>query len=152
MKKTKVLASAVILLLLINIATLGSVWLRPPAGPERRPQPKEIIISRLHLDKEQKQKYEKLIQWHRREISVIDMKIRKNKLRLYELLAEGSPEDESQALIDSINVSQKKIEQAHLKHFRELRSLCRLDQLGYYNDLAPELPLLFGPPHRPERP
>ncbi len=151
MKKTTLLAASVVLLLLLNIATLGSIWFRHAPGPPRRPQPREVIICKLHLDKEQKQKYDALIKEHHKEISGIDLKIRKNKQRLYELLADGSPEDKSQALIDSINACQKKIEQVHLKHFRDIRSLCRLDQLGYYNELAPELPRLFGPPPGPHR-
>jgi protein CpxP len=149
MEKTKLLTIAVIGLLLINLGTLGFLLLtnkqhRPPHGG--RPEPKEIIIEKLNLDKNQQNDYAKLIQWHRGEITRLDDNVRQAKNELYSQLNETETNAKTKdSLIAVINSNQKQIEQTHFKHFEDIKKLCRKDQMENFNDLTEELARIFAP-------
>ena len=154
MEKTKLLTIAVIGLLVINLGTLGFLLLsekghRPPK--EGRPEPKEIIIEKLHFDEAQQKDYAKLIKWHRGEITKLDGNIREAKNELYSQLLQ--PETNLKAkdsLISVINLNQKQIEQTHFKHFEDIKKLCHKNQMDDFNDLTEELGRIFAPkPHGP---
>lgn len=156
MEKTKLLTVAVIGLLLINLGTLGFLFLsnqnghRPP-HEGGRPEPKYEIIERLHFDTAQQKEYDQLIEWHRNEIEKLDSNIRKAKNELYSKLAETDVDAKMKdSLIALINSNQKQIEITHFKHFEDIKKLCRKDQIKDFNLLSEELARLFASrPHRP---
>jgi hypothetical protein len=154
MEKTKLLTNAVIGLLVINFGTLGFLLLgqkRHLPPHEGRPEPKEIIIDKLHFDDNQQKDYAKLIEWHHGQIEKLDGNIRNAKNQLYSELSQ--PETNVRAkdsLIAVINSNQKQIEETHFKHFEDIKKLCHKDQLEDFNDLTEELSRIFAPkPHRP---
>lgn len=155
MEKTKLLTLAVIGLLVINFGTLGFLLLNgkdhhPPHGG--RLEPKEIIIEKLHFDEAQQEEYEKLIQWHRGEITRLDDNIRNAKNELYAQLSQTKIDTKSKdSLIGVINSNQKQIEETHFKHFQDIKKLCHQDQLDDFNELSQELSRIFAPkPHGPK--
>lgn len=154
MEKTKLLTIAVIGLLVINLGTLGFLLMngKEHPGPRGgRPQPKEIIINKLHFDAQQQQAYEKLIQWHRGEIDKLDGNIRQAKTELYAQLSQAETNVKAKdSLILVINSSQKQIEETHFKHFEDIKKLCHEDQLADFNALTEELSRIFAP--KPRRP
>ncbi len=154
MKKTKLLTITVIGLLVLNFGTLGFLILkgkghRPPL--EDRPQPKEIIIEKLHLDTQQQKDYDKLIEWHHGEINKLDSNIREAKNELYSQLSKTVTNVKAKdSLIAVINSNQKQIEETHFKHFEDIKKLCHKDQMEDFNDLTEELGRIFAPkPHEP---
>jgi protein CpxP len=155
MEKTKLLTIAVIGLLLLNLATLGFLFLngpkgnRPPHGG--KPEPKEIIIEKLHFDANQQKDYENLIQWHRSEITKLDDNIRQAKNELYSQLNQSEVNAKAKdSLITVINSNQKQIEETHFKHFEDIKKLCHKDQMEDFNELTEELSRIFAP--KPRRP
>ncbi|MGC4039376.1 MAG: hypothetical protein QM710_00880 [Flavobacterium sp.] len=155
MEKTKLLTVAVIGLLLINFGTLGFLLLGGPKGHlpphEGRPEPKQVIIEKLHFDAVQQEAYAKLIQWHRGEIDSLDANIREAKNELYSQLSQQETDIKTKdSLIAVINSNQKQIEQTHFKHFEDIKKLCHKDQLKDFNALTEELFHIFAPkPHGP---
>ncbi len=154
MEKTKLLTVAVIGLLVINLGTLGFLLLgpkghKPPHGG--RPEPREIIIEKLHFDAGQQKEYGKLIQWHQGQIEQLDNNIRKAKNELYTLLSQPEINQKAKdSLIGVINANQTKVEQTHFKHFEDIRKLCHQNQMEDFNALTEELSRLFAPkPHGP---
>jgi hypothetical protein len=154
MEKTKLLTIAVIGLLVINFGTLGFLLLsgkghRPPH--DGRPEPKEIIIDKLHFDADQQKEYTKLIKWHRSEIARLDDNIRHAKNELYSQLNKADVNIKAKdSLITVINSNQKQIEETHFRHFEDIKKLCRKDQLDDFNGLTEELSRIFAPkPHGP---
>lgn len=153
MEKTKLLTIAVIGLLIINLGTLGFLFLngnkhRPPH--EGRPEPKYEIIEKLHFDTEQQKQYDKLIEWHKANIGEADDNIRDAKNELYTQLSKPEVDmKEKDSLIAVINSNQKKIEEIHFRHFEDIKKLCRKDQLDDFNALSEELARLFAPKHGP---
>jgi protein CpxP len=155
MEKTKLLTITVIGLLLLNFGTLGFLVFIGPKGHrgphEGGPQPKEIIIDKLHFDAAQQKEYEKLIQWHQGEIRKLDDNIRQAKNELYSKLDETEIDAKAKdSLIGVINTNQKQIEETHFKHFQDIKKLCHKDQLDDFNALTEELSRIFAPkPHGP---
>jgi hypothetical protein len=154
MEKTKLLTIAVIGLLLLNLATLGFLFLngpkghRPPMeGPHQgRQKPKEIIIIKLHLDDHQQKEYDKIIQWHHGEITRLDKNIRHTKNELYSQLMQPEVNVKTKdSLITVLNSYQKQVEQTHFKHFEDIKKLCHKDQMNDFNDLTEELSRIFAP-------
>lgn len=149
MEKTKVLSFAVIGLVVLNLGILVFLFLngknhKPPH--DRRPEPKQIIIDKLHFDAKQQQDYAKLITGHRAAITRLDDSIRKAKNELYLLLNEDTVDEKVKvALLDEIAVHQKQIEQTHFKHFQDIKKLCRKDQLDDFEALTEDLSRIFAP-------
>jgi periplasmic protein CpxP/Spy len=154
MDKIKLLTIAVIGLLAINLGTLGFLLMNGEShkpGHNGRPEPKEVIIHKLHFDPGQQKEYGKLIDWHRGEIARLDDNIRKAKYKLYSQLSQAKVTAKTKdSLIAIMNLNQKQIEETHFRHFEDIKRLCHKDQLDDFNALTEELPRLFAPkPHRP---
>jgi protein CpxP len=152
MDKIKVLTFAVIALLLLNFGTLGFLLLTA-AKHDRRPphhQPKEIIIEKLQLDAAQQADYQKLIEWHRGTIDSLDSQIRSTKNHLYTQLSETAIDSKkNDSLIATLAGDQEQIEKTHFKHFQDIKSLCKPEQLSKFENLTEELSRIFGKPPRP---
>lgn len=155
MERTKLLTITVIGLFLINLATLGFLFLngpKPGGMPhEGRPLPKDIIIDKLHFDANQQKEYEKLIRWHREEIDQLDDSIRQTKNKLYSGLSESNLNIKTKdSLIALLNAYQKQVEETHFKHFEDIKKLCKPNQQEDFMALTIELSRIFAPrPHRP---
>ena len=158
MEKTKLLTISVIGLLLLNLGTLGFLLLSSPKGHrqpprEGRPEPKGIIIEKLHFDAAQQKEYAKLIEWHKGEIRKLDGTIRETKNELYsKLLNANVAEKTKDSLIMVISFNQKQIEETHFKHFEDIKKLCHKEQLEDFNALTEELSRLFSRGQKPRGP
>jgi periplasmic protein CpxP/Spy len=149
MSKIKLLTIAVIGLLAINIAVLGFLLLRkPPMPPNGMPQvekkggPKEIIIEKLHFDKEQVIAYEAIIVAHRESIKGLKDSISDTKNNLYQSLKTETFVGKD-SLINILSVLQKRIESVHYEHFVQVKKLCKSEQMGNFNNLTNELAVYF---------
>ena len=159
MKKTKLLTITVIGLLLLNFAILAFLLVSSPSGhkrpadrPEGRPNPREIIIERLHFDDKQQKEYAELIKWHRGEIKNLDSNIRQTKNELYSQLNQTEVNLKTKdRLITLLNSYQKQVEETHFKHFEDIKKLCNQDQLEDFNELTEDLSRIFAP-NKPPRP
>jgi|SRR6218665_988343 len=156
MEKTKLLTLSVIGLLLLNLGTLGFLFLngqKEHRGPhEQGLRPKDIIIEKLHFDPAQQKEYEELIDWHQQEIRKYDDNIREVKNELYQQLSLQQTDSKIKDSLTSLLADyQKQIETAHFKHFEDIKKLCRPNQMQDFNSLTEELGRLFAPKHhRPE--
>lgn len=153
MDKIKLLTFSVIALLLINLATLGFLFLNGQKGNDRernKPRPREIIIEKLHFDEKQQKEYDKLISWHKREIRQLEDNIRHTKNALYsELLKPEADIKIKDSLISILAMNQKQIEMTHFKHFQDIKKLCRNEQMADYYALTEELSKIFSQRPKP---
>lgn len=153
MEKQKLITISVIALLLLNIGTLGFLFVsgpkqghRPP--PHGRPEPREIIIEKLHFDEQQIEAYELLIREHHKQIDAVDEKIRDTKNSLYALL-NSNDSSSKDSLIIALGNYQKEIEAIHFDHFADIKKLCKPNQKYDFEELTEELSRLFSKPPRP---
>lgn len=159
MKKTKLLTITVIGLLLLNFAVLAFLFVSGPRGhkqptdrPEGRPNPREIIIERLHFDDNQQKGYDNIVQWHQGEIKKLDSNIRQTKNELYYQLNQTEVNLKTKdSLITLLNSYQKQVEETHFKHFEDIKKLCHQDQLEDFYELTEDLSKIFAP-NKPTRP
>ena len=151
MSRTRLLSIAVVVLVLLNMATLGVLFFRKPPHPEHRKHegPKAIIIERLKFDDGQVAPYEELIRDHRSRIDELDKRMMELRGRLYDV-SDGQSAD---PIIDRIGETQGEIERVHTDHFGRIRALCRADQLPLFDALKKDLTGYFRPgPPPPKEP
>ena len=159
MKKTKLLTITVIGLLLLNFAVLAFLFVSGPRGhkqptdrAEGRPNPREIIIERLHFDDNQQKGYDNIVQWHKGQIKKLDENLRSAKNELYTQLKQPQVDIKfKDSLIAVINTNQEQIEETHFKHFEDIKKLCHQDQLEDFYELTEDLSKIFAP-NKPTRP
>lgn len=148
MSKINFLKIAVVGLLLINIALVSFVFTRkmPPPNKQMNGQaigPKNLIIDRLHFDKEQIAQYDKIIVQHQRSINSLNDSMHKAKNELYQKLADKNNTGE-EAIIAKMGALQQQIERTHYNHFAALRSLCKPQQINDFNNLTKDLAYFFS--------
>ena len=156
MDKIKILTYSVIGLLLLNIGIIGFLFFskpnRNPEGNHRRP--KEFISEKLHFDANQNEKYESIIPIYKDKIDYLDAINRKLKSELYsQLKLQVVNSAIKDSIINLFLANQKQIEEAHFKHFQDIKNICNPSQLQDFNALTQELVKMFSnqnsKPHPP---
>lgn len=152
MTKNKLLFLLIAGLLLANII-MASFLLFRKGPPPHRPEPREIIIERLHFDEKQIAEYDKLITQYKRQISVKEKTLMDLKNEFYSHLKD-TVEDFSitDSLANESGKIQSGMERINYIHFEAIKKLCRPEQLDDFNELINELGRLFSPPPREKRP
>ncbi len=151
--KLKILFALVGVLLVVSGVLTYQVFMKPNhlPIPKREGAIKELIVTQLQFSKEQVQRYELLIEEHRKGIRKHDKQIRENKRALYEGIGENSEEQIAEK-IAAINQAQKEIEWVHYHHFQEIEKLCTAQQKPDFQKLKSELVHLFAPGRHPKGP
>ncbi|MFN0203022.1 MAG: Spy/CpxP family protein refolding chaperone [Bacteroidia bacterium] len=146
MNKQKFYLFLIIALLLSNVLMAFFLFF----GKKAHPRPRmEIVIERLHFDKEQAAKYDLLIENHRNQIRAKDSQMMQLKNDLYRQLI---TQDAAQiaASTQAMGDLQKEIELIHFQHFTEVKQLCKPEQQQAFQALANDLAKIFAP-HKPPR-
>ena len=144
MTKSKLFQWTTLLLAILNIILIAFVLNKPHhRGQHRSDGNKRMIIEKLQFDEEQVVQYEALIHEHRHAVSSLDKEIMQGKYELYSLFNHDD-ESEKDAFIEFIIEKQKSIEEVHLNHFQQIKSLCRTDQQGQFESMTEELAQMFA--------
>ena len=140
MNKSKFLILIIIGLLISN----GILLFMFINGPKMHKGPKEVIIDKLHFDKEQIKIYEGYIQKHRHSIN--DNEDRMNELRskLYENLSSQQDTHKIDSLLSKIASQQYIAEKINYNHFLAIKRLCKPSQQNDFNELTKEITNLFS--------
>lgn len=160
MKKETLLTIAVLILIVLNVALLVVFNVnqgRPPFAPPlpmrnlppvNGPGPGKVIVERLKLDKSQRNEFLKLKQQHQEKVHVIQEKSRSLHDELFDLLKEPQIDtSKEQAIIDSLGINRKALEQAIFDHFTAIKTLCKTEeQKKLFNGFIGELGETIGPP------
>ena len=149
MSKIKLISIIAISLLVTNLALIGFVFFgKSKHQPIDR---KYVVIEKLNFDDKQIIEFEKLIDWHRKEIKVTDSEIRTLKNKLYSTLITDTIIGLRDSLINEIGKKQMKIETIHLNHFTQVKKLCRLEQKTAFEDFSTELAKFLSPSPPPHK-
>lgn len=122
--------------------------------PIFKPQgPRKIIIERLKLDNAQIETYDLYISQHRKAIRQTEDQIHQLKNELYKTLNTNSDTLQRNILIAKLGALQMNIEKIHIRHFEEIRDLCKPEQKDNFENLTSEIATLFarGPKREPEK-
>lgn len=156
MKKDAFYRVVIIILLLLNLATLSFLWMGRRGGPGKdgHPQPPDrVIIDRLQLDKQQQEQFFHLREEHHGQM----VEIQKTSAHLHKVLfallqQEQVPAATRDSLMDMIEKTDRHREEVTFEHFRKLRGILRPQQKEELDDLVGDLSeQIMGPHRRPRR-
>lgn len=160
MRKDNFYTLIIIVLLLVNIGTLGYLWVSKKeipsfAMPPRPESPRDIMIKELQLDKEQERKLYSLSRQHRKSMDSVQRQIRNAQKALFALVKtddlDTAKKDSVLAIIEA-GESQKHL--ITIEHFHDIRAMLDEEQKVYFNEMMEDIGNRItnpGPPphHRP---
>jgi periplasmic protein CpxP/Spy len=146
MDKNKLMTISIIGLLLLNLCTLGFLFLGRHHG--KHPMPKHIIAEKLNFDETQMKHYEELIHEHRSQIGSIEEKKINLRNQLYGQLLISNQSALKDSLLQELGKNQMEVEAAHYQHFVKIKSICKLEQAAQFEHLVGELSVMFSKKER----
>jgi periplasmic protein CpxP/Spy len=154
--KNKLLWALVILLLVVNTATLIIFWAghkKMPPLEAPRGQLKDFIVRELALDSNQQQQYSLLIDEHRSAAKPLREQIAGLKDSLFLLLKDsGLTEATKTAATARIAGVTQQLELLHINHFQKVRSICNAAQQQKFDGLLQEIVQRLGASAPPQGP
>jgi len=160
MNNVRFLKIALVIMVLINIVTIGYLWIGRPGGGMQAHDagdnrgPFRFLCDKLQLDPKQVSTYEELRNEHHN--AVVKYQEHSHQLRdLYFALMQSLPIDSMKVkqYADSIAADQKQIELLTFYHFTKLRAICNPEQQKIFdNVIGDALKMMSGPPHPPQPP
>jgi periplasmic protein CpxP/Spy len=143
MNKTKFLTAAVILLVILNAATLFFLFKghgkKPPVRNGGRPFT-EFISKQLNFDTAQTGQLQLLRDKHKAELDTLRKEDKVLHDSLFAFVKRG---DMDSVKIDSyltrISVNKKEFELAFIHHFAQIRSICKPEQLDLFNKMVDQM-------------
>ena len=151
MNKSKFLTIAVVLLLLLNATTLYFLFQKKVDGRRSshgggRPY-SEFIIKQLKFDTVQAAQLKQLRDQHKLELDELKKQDKQLQEAKFTLLKEGVTDSlKIDSVLTLVAANKKQFEMAFHKHFMEIRSLCRPDQLDLFNKTIDEMKKRRMPP------
>lgn len=129
----------IILLVILNLATLLMLWFghpgaaRPDAPPhsprQAQARMEKLLKEELGFDAAQTSAYFHLQRQHREKIRKLEMEIRQIKKQMFdEVLAENPKPTLSDSLLKLAQGKQAQIEKLTFQHFLDLKKMCKADQ------------------------
>lgn len=107
--------------------------------------PRNHIIEVLHFDKKQVEQYDALIAQHRREVQSQEQYLMKAKSDLFASVLSEPGDSVVLGLEDEVNKVERKMLEIHLAHFKNIKSICKPEQLPAFEALMGEVGHLFSP-------
>lgn len=139
MKRETLLTLSIVLLLLLNLGTLGYLFIAQRHGPPPLRIDKTIIET-LNWNEEQQQQFEKLKHEHRTAMNRLDDQ-NEETARKYFTLLNSSPVDTAQKdSLEQVMASFEKQKAAiTFSHFEDLKKICTPEQVNNFDALVPQL-------------
>ena len=160
MKKINFLILCVVLLILLNIGTLGFLFYgHPRGGNERRPppgnDPAAFIVDKLKLDKPQQEKFKELRDKHHQMMRDVQEEDKRLHDAYFNLLKSDDPDKRQvDSLANLVASQQKTLATMAFNHFMQLRAICHDDQKKIFDETIDEITRVVAegrPAGRPPR-
>jgi periplasmic protein CpxP/Spy len=159
--KHKFLVAAIVILIVVNLATIGIVLFTPrlpgmpndmKQGMPAPPQGMKFFEDELRLTEDQKATFIKLRDEHFAKVKdVIDNMWAAKENAYHELMQDNPDKNKVDSLFEVSGKLQIQLDKMTFEHFAKLKSLCTKDQLPAYNKLLHGLTQKFhehdGPLH-----
>lgn len=150
----------IVLLVILNIATISMLWLdqnnRPIAPPPlRAPQQDQrtlqFLQEELNLTDAQIQQYDQLRQAHAKQTRGLINDIRRLKQKMMDEIFNDEPDStKAKEIAGLIGEKQTAVERITFNHFLDLKELCGKDQIGKLKGLIDEFFRSNPPPGQQE--
>jgi Spy/CpxP family protein refolding chaperone len=137
--KTRFLYLVIVVLLLLNAGSLAFMIMHRPhrGGP---PEVAHWLAAELKLTTEQEQQYKQLLQQHREKMDAIQQTDRELHDRFFAQLKTAEPDTLLvNSIADSIAANRVQIELLTFNHFRQIRSICTVEQQQKFDAVIDEV-------------
>lgn len=143
MNNPKLLRWVAFCLLISNVGLLGFFFFQKKRISS---ETRQMIIERLHLDKQQIMEYDAAIKTHQVNWGQAEKNFRNAKKTLYQHLNMNANQTITDSLLTNVGAAQIAIERIHFAHFVEIRKLCKPEQQARFQKLTKEITSLFNRP------
>ena len=147
---------AIVLLLLINTATIALLWSgkdgskRPGPGGEAAA---EFIIRETNMDAVQQQQYRNLVQQHREAADELRREMGHSKEEFFDLLEQANvPDSVLRAASARANERSQELDIMTFHHFTEVRKILRPEQQQAFDRIIKEALRMMAPPPPRQKP
>ena len=139
--KEKMLFWCVVILMLLNAATLSSFWLRrPPMGLEGAPVGGRIMEEQLQLSAAQTRQFEQIRDKHFLQTDPLQQEMHEIRMALLEEIFAAEPNETMIAtLCEEIGQTQCQFDRELFHHFSELKNTCKDQQVTKLKHLLTNL-------------
>ncbi|GEM_PF-1647442 len=157
MTKTRILAGGLIVMVVLNLVILGTLWYRQPpqidfqrtpSGQQRGAGVSGAIVRQLNLDRRQRQQFHQLHQKHMQRMQTLRQASFNSRKELFSLLSSDSVDayrEKRDSLASVLARQHMQMEQAIFNHLKNLRQLCRPDQLQHFDRMLNMVMQRIGP-------
>lgn len=159
LKKNKMIGWLVLILVLLNTATLTKLWLdQRPSGPRgNNVENEDLLTKELSLNKEQIEQIQSLRKSHFSAMERLRSEQHKSRESLHEQWQNENPTDEINVLASKIGELQKSMEAQTYTHFSSIRLLLTSEQKAKFDAIIHEVMRkgdrnINGPGQRPDGP
>ncbi|MEK7225932.1 MAG: hypothetical protein AAB221_09645 [Bacteroidota bacterium] len=152
--KNKLLTWLVILLLVVNAATIAMFWLNKKKNPlQPKGAPNEFLIKELKLDSAQQLQLDVLVKEHRQAAEQIRGKVRIAKDSLFDLVKDSNATDSAkQTAAAACSKLTEQLDVLTVNHFQKIRALCNTEQQQIFDKIIHDVTRMMGQPQPPGRP
>ena len=153
-KREKLLMMIILILVMVNSATLILMWVNKPPFPPKHPHhggpPDKIIIERLKLDETQIKEFEIIKKIHQEQMRQLNERSQVLHKKYFELLEHEKVNDSIAGILENeLALLSKLREKFTFQHFQKLKSICKPEQIGLFNDFIGELGKILSAPKGP---
>jgi len=132
MSKQRILIIAVVVLVVLNIATLSFLWMSKYDKHKHRkmkhkPDVENYLVRRLNLSPEQADAFKIAREQHFKQTHELQRSLHDNRKRLTELLSDTDTSQQNELLVN-IRDQNIQIEKLNFQHLQNLRSICTDEQ------------------------
>lgn len=155
LNKTKFLSILIILLLIVNTATLVLFWMQKNKHPEPPKQGGafQFLIKELNLTREQQDKFEMLRNTHRAKMDSLNQVLKLQKDSLFEGLKKPQNSLATKAYhLAKISVLTTQIDSEVFDHFTQVRAFCTTEQQVKFDNVIKEAIRMPKRPSGPPKP
>lgn len=144
MNRTKLYGWIIIGLLLVIAAFFATHFLHKGKRHRGQSSPMEIVIERLHFDKNQIASYKEIIPKHQDFVKKSNRSLKEKQKQYLSLLKKPASSIQADSLKKEIAQLHVDIQSTNFAHFLEIKALCKPEQMDDFNHLVDDLGKLFG--------
>ncbi|CAN5123818.1 hypothetical protein BH09BAC3_BH09BAC3_30090 [soil metagenome] len=150
--KPRILVTIIIVLIVLNIATMSFMWLnRPPHEPGRGgARPANFLIEKVGFSPEQIETYHGLMEEHQRASTSINDSLRFYKSLTFSYLPQNNTAAVKES-VSSVGRLQQQMEMNTFEHFVKVRALCTPEQAVKFDAVINEVLKMMVPGPQPKK-
>ena len=154
MNNVKFLKSILLVLLLVNAATISFLWFTKPPKPNPEGSAKGFIANELSFSAKQEQQFEVLQTAFEEERELLRYSNRETHDAFFDLLQNPKVDSATvKKVADQISNIKEKEELVVFYHFQKVRAICDASQKQKFDKIVKETSQMMGPsPHEGQRP